>query len=250
MCLARLRPFVGIFGLMVLSSACLSGSRADAGFLTVSGDSNIVNALNGPDGIPMTAGNQTFFNNLRGGGSTVKILGTSLGSNVDGINQLAVTNTFYNGQSGVTSSIVLGPITASLLAGTNLFIDDLPDAALTAGEVTALKGFLAGGGSVFFIGEYGGFSQGTAANAAINSNLVALGSGMSLQGNFDLGVFTATTGNGQILSSTLSVGVSSFVYAAAGGVTGGQKIFLTSGLTTAFVAAEFQGRPSPSRRRS
>jgi hypothetical protein len=235
-CPATLR----VLGLFALSSALLSGPSVDAGTIILSGDSNIINGLNGSDILPATAGNMTFFNNILGGGNSVTILSTIVGSNLDGVNQEAVLNDYYNGQAGVTSSVVTGPITTSLLAGTNLFIDDIPDAALTSSEVTALNGFLAGGGTFLLFGENQAFTP--VQNVFVNTDLAALGSLMRLTGaSNDAGLHTATVANGQILPDPLTSGVNSLVYAFTNGVTGGQALFLDSDKTTSFVSAEVMG---------
>ena len=186
----------------------------------------------------------TFFNNILGAGKTVEILSTTIGMNEDGVNLDGVLNTFYKGLPGVTSSIVSAPITPGLLAGTDLFIDALPDAALTAAEIVAVKAFLAGGGTFFFLGENSNFTPTQDDN--INADLTALGSGMKLTAvSIDGGLQTATVANGQVLSAPLTSGITSFVYAFTTGVTGGQELFLDTDKTTAFVAAELQV-PEPS----
>src|SRR4051812_6703056 len=123
---------VRILCLFALVPALLSGSRVDAGVLMLSADSSSIEGLVGSSTIPFNPGNVTFYNNVLGGGKNVQILSTTLNNTIGTPSQLSVLNTFYNSQPGVTSSIVTGPITTALLANTNLFIDDLPDAPLTA----------------------------------------------------------------------------------------------------------------------
>ncbi len=242
MLINRNRWLTRCVGSLILATFCLTSQQSDAGYLTLSADSNIISGLNGTDTVPMTAGNATFFQNLLGGGQTVKVLSTTFGNNVDGFNQNSIVNTFYNSLAGVTSSIVTGPISTALLAGTNLFIDDLPDAALTTTEVAALRSFLAGGGSVLFLGEGNFFAPDR--NSYINANLTALGSRMRL-GTDSLEAGSQTASGSQIVANPLTAGVTSFGYAFTNSITGGSSLFLNTNLATTFVATELQPASVP-----
>ena len=194
---------------------------ACAGTIFLSGDSNIANPLTGSSGSGISAGNQTFFQNVLQGGNTVRVLqSTSVGS-VDQSDTDIVT--FYNTVAGVTATMVTGTVTAATLSGANLFVSVLPDDAFSAGELTALSSFLAGGGTVFFLGENNS-SDFAVANAAINSALAALGSGLSIVPDlFDAGFQDAT--GAQIAADTFTAGVTSFRYAAPSRVAGGTDLF-------------------------
>jgi hypothetical protein len=214
------------------------GVSADAGTIFLSGDSNIANPLTG-SADAINAGNQQFFTNVLQGGTNVAVLrvdnpgfGSADFSDLD-------INTYYNSLAGVTSTLVAGPISAATLAGVNLFVGVLPN-AFSAAELTALSNFLAGGGTVFFLGENSN-AVFTAANNAINAALVALGSGMSIvPDNFDAGFNNAT-----IAADPFTSGVASFRYAAPSGVAAGTQIFFGTE-QRAFVTYESTGRvPEP-----
>jgi hypothetical protein len=208
------------------------GKTAIASLLIVSGDSNIGNAINGTSGAPVNPDNATWFTNILGSGSTVKLLsdvtGGSAGDSVQEIND------HYNSLSGVSSSVVSPGTTISptLLAGVDLFLSFLPSDDYAAGEITALENYLTGGGSLFFLGENNNF---TATNTRINAALSGLGSGMSIVSALIDAGFNTTT---NIDADLLNVGVSSFTYAATSRVVGGTSLVRTAFSDETFVAYE------------
>ena len=159
-----------------------------------------------------------------------------------GIGTPAELNTFYNTQAGVSSSLISGAVTAADLVGADLFVVNNPDNNLTASEISAMSGFLAGGNRILFIGENGFYAT---ENNRITAAIASLGGSMSINNaTFDSGYWTATVGNGQILSHLLTTGVNSLRYAAPsgiGGVSGGQGLFLSSDLTKTWAAQEWVG---------
>jgi hypothetical protein len=210
--------FAAVFFLILAFGS--TGNYA-AATIFLSGDSNITNPLTGSFSVPIDAGNKQFFANILQGGTKVVVLeSTSVGSVESSDTDI---NTFYNSLAGVTSTVISGTVTAAQLTGANLFVAPLPDDAFSDGEITALSTFLAGGGSIFFLGENSN-SAFVTANAAINSALSALGSGMSIiPGIFDSGFNTAT--GVQIASDAFTSGVNTFSYAAPSPVSGGTDLF-------------------------
>ena len=122
-------------------------------------------------------------------------------------------NDFYNSLSGVSSS-QLGSLTSSSLAGIDLLWAIQPSSAYTSTELGAMSGHLAGGGRIAFMGEHGGIALDE--NNRINAALTALGASMSIIPGVvvDSGFRTASVGDGQILSHTLTAGVNAYEYAA------------------------------------
>jgi hypothetical protein len=159
-----------------------------------------------------------------------------------GIGTPTELNDFYNTQAGVISSLISGEVTAADLVGVDLFVVNNPDNSLTASEISAMSGFLAGGKRILFIGENASFSS---ENNRITAAIAALGGSMTIDNvTFDSGYWTATVGNGQILSHTLTTGVNSLRYAAPSGISGvlgGQGLFLSSDLTMTWAAQEWVG---------
>ncbi len=199
--------------------------------LFLSGDGSLTNELNAN-----TFGNQKFFTNVLEGGTNVSVFDGYVDDFDNNIND------FYNTLTGVSSTIVSGPVTDSLLAGVDLFFVSLPENLFNAGEISAFDNYLNDGGSLFFLGENGKFFS--ANNNIINNTLIALGSGMSIISNsiFDPGGHTAT-GN-QIAVDTFTTGVNSFRYAGSSQITGGNSLFFGSGGET-FVAYETGTAPVP-----
>jgi len=174
------------FGLVAVPHSALAQR------IVLSGDSNIGNPLDGSFGPGIDPGNQRFFQNVLGSGTqVVQENGDSTGSG--GLAETSINN-FYNGLPGVTATVVSGPITASTLAGANLFIDVLPTAALTGSEISALQTFFSGGGTIFFLGE-NSYPDFMVSNASINSALSALGSSLQIvPDNIDGGNFSRLRG--------------------------------------------------------
>jgi len=211
--------------------ACIA-LPASAATIFLSGDSNILNAVDGSFGEAVNPGNQQFLRNILGAGTNVFVhdnCGACSGSLTTGLSAL---NDYYNSVGGVTSSIVGGAVTAGALSGVNLFVSLLPSSAFSASEIAALNSF---GGDVFFLGENGSVA---AINGNINAALAGLGSSMSvLSTTFDLGFNTAT--GSQIAADPYTAGITSFRYAAPSelAVTGGTALFFGTG-AEAFVAYE------------
>jgi len=212
-------------------------SSANA-LLLLSGDGNITTSIGGSND------NDVFFSNVLQGGSSVTIHegfqggGTSLfAENIDN---------FYNSLVGVSSSIVTSgtTITDASLAGSDLFISILPEDNYTAGEISAMSSFLGGGGSIFFMGENGGFDT---YNSSINDALLGLGSSMSilLNSTFD-GGFQLATGS-QIAVDALTAGVNSFSYAAPNEVmVNGGTALIFGTQSQPFISYESTTVPEPS----
>ena len=163
--------------LLAISALGFSGP-ASAGLIVLSGDGNIANALDGSSGIAVDPDTQLFFRNVLGSGTAVLVQSTAdSGSPSIDVADTAVDN-FYDGLTGVTSTLAAAPITAAALTGINLFVAIVPQAAYNASEVSALGAFLAGGGSVFLLGENYSFST---QNGFINDLLFQLGSAMAIE---------------------------------------------------------------------
>jgi hypothetical protein len=206
--------------------------------LIVSGDANIINPLIANNGynIPVDVGNQQFFTNVLNGGTNVMVLNGDLFD--------AQVNQFYNSLTGVTSNNFSGTVTATDLAGIDLFVSALPSDNFTASEISVLSDYLDNGGNIFFLGENNNFPI---QNARINNVLSALGSGIRIQDDiFDAGFHTAI--GAQIANDPLTVGVQTFTYAAPSQtvVNGGTALFFGTGGQT-FVACEgARNVPEPS----
>lgn len=189
---------------------------ASAGYIVVSGDGNIANYLDDYFGAP-DPDNQQFFVNVLGSGKNVVVQSTS-GSGSPSLDAADATiNAFYNGLGGgVSSTLVGGPITGATLAGADLFLVVVPEAAYAASEITAFGSFLAGGGSIFLLGDNSAFS---ANNAFVNALLLGLGSSMSI---VDAAVSGATP-----VADPLTAGVGNIGYIAGSLTTGGKTLFLS-----------------------
>ncbi len=203
---------------------------ASAGQILLSGDLNIAD-------IPGLAnvGNQTFFQNVLGSGSTVL-----LKSGLSGFE--SILSDFYNGLGGVSSS-VLGvpiPITDAALSGVDLFVVMSPLTPFAASEIAAFSSFLSSGGTIFFIGDN---AASPFQNSLINGALLALGSSMSILPNttFDPGFWTTTN----IAVHPLTAGVGSLAYAAPSALSGGTPLFFGTNQGQPFVAVEDTVIPEP-----
>jgi hypothetical protein len=187
--------------------------------IVLSGDANVTDMLVGGQGLPIDAGNQQFFTNVLQGGNNVAVL--------DGPESLLATwdnvNTFYNGLSGVSSTLITGTVTESHLTGADLFVAQ-PYDAFNSSELTVLANFITDGGSIFFIGENGAGGW-PVLNGYINDALVAFGSQLRIvpDSTFGTGVETAT--GSQIANDPLTAGVNSFSYLVPSEVSGGTTLF-------------------------
>lgn len=172
------------------------------------------------NGASLDTGNQQFFTNILGVGTNVAILDTSAPFLAQ---SETVLDTFYSGLGGVSTSIISGSVTAADLLAVDLFIAPAPDDAFSVAELSALGDFLAGGGTLFLLGENNNADFITA-NAAINDALLALGSSMSLTPDlFDAGFHQAN-----IATDPFTTGVTTFSYAAPSQVAGGTQLFFGS----------------------
>ena len=212
---------------LIVALAVATPAVVNAGTIVVSGDANIANPLTGSFGAGVVVGNQTFFQNVLQGGTTVRVLQSVSAVGTDSTD-LANTDivSFYNTLPGVNCALVSGTVTSGTLAGVNLFVSVLPDDAFSASELAALSVFLTNGGSVFFLGDNND-PLFTTQNAFINLALANLGSGLAIVPDvFDHGFNDATTS--QIASDTFTAGVTSFRYAAPSRVEGGTPLFFGS----------------------
>ncbi len=125
----------------------------------------------------------------------------------------SILNNFYNGLAGHSSAILAGQLAASDLVGVNLLWAMQPSDAYTASELSAMQGFLAGGGRIAFMGEHGSFMPNE--NNRINAALSFLGASITINNTIvDPGFRSASVGDGQILAHDLTAGVNSYEYAA------------------------------------
>jgi hypothetical protein len=190
----------------------------------LSGDTNILNAVNGSAGEAVNAGNQQFLLNVLNGGTNVLVHNNCSGCSGSLTGAPDIVNDYYNSVGGVTSSLHAGAVTAGSLSGINLFVSILPASAFSAAEIAALAGF---GGDIFFIGENAAFPT---QNGNINAALSGLGSSMTvLNATFDAG-FNSATGS-QIAADPYTAGITLFRYAAPSeiSVTGGTALFFGKG---------------------
>jgi len=231
-----------IFGVLcfLIITQCLSGSQAFASLILVSGDSNIGNPLDGSATAPINVYNGTWFDNILGSGTTVKVQNGNI-SQSSLVDSASAIDTFYNSLGGVTSSLVAPGTTINdaLLTGVDLYISMLPSDNFTTPELDALSAYVSGGGSVFFMGETEGSDV---ENIRINSALTFLGSSMSiLDAKLDLG-FTTTS---NIDPDPLNTGVSSFTFAASSAVAGGTSLILSTDRTPIIAYENVPAVPVP-----
>lgn len=235
------------FRLALAAAAALTTGTAQAGILVVTGDSTIAFRQNTGviTGNAALAGNVQFARNLLTGGRTnVRIFG---GPNLPDYTGQLVAG--FNGLGGgVTATAFNSAITAGSLAGADLLIAFYPTRAFTLAEADVIGDFLRAGGNVFLGGEAStntfGQPLGAANNARINDLLELLGASQRLEvGSFDPSDQFATVGNGEVVSSPLTAGVSSFGYGLTTTVAGGNALFLTNGLR-AFTSFEVVPEPA------
>ncbi len=212
---------------IVFALLAVSGT-AHAGVIVATGDNTPVFSLTDTFPNPATAGNQQFFSNVLGSGTSVLVQAAPSNSFAG-----SEINEFYNTLPGVTSTLLAAgaTVTAADLAGKNLFLAPLPD-AFTAAEITAIGGFVASGGSLYISGDGTLLSL----SADINALLAGIGSGLSL-GSTDFDDGPQTASGPEIVANALTSGVLSFNYGATVLVSGGSPLFLTNDLQP-FVAVE------------
>jgi hypothetical protein len=227
--------------LLLLGALCLGAAApVSAATIFLAGDSNLGNAIDGSSGASVNVGNSTWFTNILAGGTSVLIqdefYSASIQTSSDAI------NAHYNGLGGVTSTLDTSgaAITSAALAGVDLLLSVVPSNSYTASEISVLSSFLAGSGSVLFMGDNSPIF--TIENGWINAALAALGSSMSL-GNqsIDSGVFFTTT---NIDADSFNAGVASFTYVATTDVSGGTSLIRTVTGAQTFVAYEIVPEPS------
>lgn len=153
---------------------------------------------------------------------------------------LNVINNFYSSLPGVTSSVISGQLTSDSLNGVDLLWAVQPADGYTAAEISAMAGFLANGGRIAFMGEHGSYAPNE--NNRINDALNALGSHMQIMNLApDAGFHNATVTNGQILSHSLTAGVSTYNYACFAPLTigtGANKLMLGTDLVDVMMGYE------------
>jgi hypothetical protein len=208
-----------VWGLLLVCSIAWSPSTTpvQAGIVFLAGDSNINNPINGSSSAPVNAGNATFFRNVLGSSSRVLIQNEySPPESGDGTTAI---NTLYNSISGVVSTTDYpgAEITSGLLSNVD-FLIIRPRLAFTPSEIDALRGFVAGPGKLFLVGENSGLNI---AQATVNELLAAIGSSMRLQ-NVSLGSGYQTTTN--IESSLYTAGVTSISYNFTNSIGGGTPL--------------------------
>ena len=227
---------------MLITTQCFTVSQAFASLIILSGDSNLGNALYDNLG-PSAANpnNATWFSNVLGSGTTVKVQNDSVDGSV--IISASAIDFFYNTQSGVTSSLLAAGTTINdtLLAGVDLYIGMLPSNDYTVVELNALSDYLAGGGSVFFMGD-GGFLSSNE-NTRINSALTFLGSSLSIV-DADLDIDSPWSITTNIDADSINAGVSNFTYSYTSKVSGGASLIRSLDNST-FVAYEGSVVPVP-----
>lgn len=208
--------------LVVVVVVVLPGrARAD---IFVSGDMNIADGLNGFPDTPVDPGNQRFFTNVLAGDDKVVVHNDLIDF---AIGPALAINGYYNTLPGVSSSMVGGTISnATFAGGVDLFFVLCPNRNYAPGELLAMNGFVAGGGSIFFLGDNGAVF--TTYNNRINVALLALGSTMSIvNDNVDNGYHTAT--GSHIIADPYTTGVTTFTYALSSQVLPGTGKALFTG---------------------
>ncbi len=219
---------------IALALLAVSGT-ANSGLIVATGDTTPVFSLTDTAPNPATVGNQRFFSNVLGSGTSVLVQATPTNP-FPGLE----INEFYNTRDGVTSTLLAAEarVTPAALAGKNLFLAPNPD-AFTAAEIVAIDAFVGSGGSLYIMGD--GTLPSLSAN--INALLAGIGSGLSLGStDFDDGDHTAS--GSEIVGDALTSGVVSFAYGATVLVAGGSPLFLTNGLQP-FAAAEVTAATVP-----
>ena len=194
-----------------IAGIVLLSLNAFAGRIIASGDSSIADSVSG--------GNATFFGNVLGAGTGVLIQELDPGTAAFGANIAG----YYNGLAGVTATQTTSTSVTDL-TGVNLFITMLPQAAYSGAELSAMSGFLSGGGTIFFIGEAPGYLPGGVADPIITSTLGTLGSTMTMSGN-DGSVYPVSA---VVDADALTAGVASFTYGFTSFVSGGTALFTTN----------------------
>jgi hypothetical protein len=156
-------------------------------------------------------------------------------------NSLERISNFYSGTAGNTSSVVAGQLDTVNLAGVNLLWAVQPADAYTAAELTAMAGFLSGGGRIAFMGEHGSFAPDE--NLRINAALTYLGVNVQIVNTIvDSGFRSASVADGQIKAHPLTTGVNFYQYAAFAPLTvgAGAETLMTGEDNTSDVMMAYQ----------
>jgi hypothetical protein len=205
--------------LALAAAAFFASAPVSAGTLIASGDATTAFRLG--SGI---AGNVQFAQNILGSGTQVRVFGESANFNLP--SQLVNA---YNAFDGVTATSFTGPITQTQLDGTDLFFVFFPYAAFDAGEVSVMRDFLLGGGTLVVAGEAPAIGGGAQSNAFLNALLAGLGSSMSLN-DVSLDISDQFAVGDEIASNPLTAGVTNFGYGYTTTVNGGAPLFYTNDL--------------------
>jgi hypothetical protein len=233
--------------LLLLLVASVSGlllpatPAAARGVLLLSGDSNIINALDGTFSAPIDSGNQQFFRNVIGASDEVVIHAPLDFPQTVWANSL---RDFVIAETGAAAAVISGPLSAANLTATDLLVLILPAAPYSAEDVKAARQVLQSGGSIFALGENAGRDF---LNGFLNAALIELGSNLRLGPGDTPSGFQTSTGD-LISADPLTVGVLSFTSAAGRGVTGGAVLFYaTNGLpVVTYEEYPFRVVPEPS----
>ena len=206
----------------VLAVACCLGIFSTATPASAAGDVVLVGDVTPLFRIldyPTTA---QFFENVLGDGTQVAVLSTTLGTSAD-----TAANSFYDGLTGVTSTLLTGNILASKLTNLDLLVLPAPDNTFTFAETTVIADFLTSGGDLLLLGDTATTTNIFQSITHINLLLLGLDSELVMVNELlDPGVQVAT-GN-RILPHPLTAGVIEFGYGAAGITLGGTPLFLAT----------------------
>ena len=149
-------------------------------------------------------------------------------------------NSFYNGLSGVSSSILSSgaALDAATLSSVDLFTGIMPTDSYSSREITAVSNFVGSGGTAFFLTENAGFT--TAINT-VNAMLTGMGSSMSVVGDFEDPGCSLVTASGAQLAGQTTSGVSSFSWGCGSHVDGGTVAMYAVNLTEVIISSEAFG---------
>jgi len=160
-------------------------------------------------------------------------------SNGDGDDDLA---SHYNGQTGMSATLISGVLDAAAVTPYDLFVIMLPDDAFAMDETAVLSDYVNGGGTLLLIGEQNGFSS--TENGHLNTLMASLGSSMSLESQ-SLGSGFETASGNQIANHPINLNITSLNFGnvnSISGVASGNELIFTSGLGNVWAATENIGR--------
>jgi hypothetical protein len=224
--------FVKAVVCLFIAGMCFGKSYAT---IIVSGDVLISFALNPSffSGKFFNPDNQRFFTNVLDGETNIAIVMQpeikvgDIVTNPTNESYANKLNYFYKNIASKTTSMI-STITASSLENVGMLFAPMLSTPFSPGELLALNDFIDSGGSVFFLGESDMFSD---QNKIINQTLAGIGSSLRIvDGNLDNGKGKAFLASGsQIVNSGYTSGMSSFLYGAVSGVSGGTPLFYSTG---------------------